>query len=61
MTPFEIIALALVKYGPAAARSLAALFYKKEITMADWEGVFSLAEKSYDSYTKPIQPPPPPA
>lgn len=54
MGAFEIIALALVKYGPAMARQLVALFQKKDaITPADWEAVFVLAEKSYEDYTKP--------
>lgn len=48
----EIIALALVKYGPAMARALMELFSKPTVTLADWDKVFALAEKSYEDYTK---------
>jgi hypothetical protein len=48
-----IIAQALIKYGPEVARQLAILFGQKEVTLADWEKVFVLAEKSYDDYVKP--------
>ena len=48
-----LIAQALIKYGPAAARAIAALFKKDEPTMEDWEKVFAIAEKSYDDYVKP--------
>lgn len=58
MTPalIEIIALALVKYGPAVARALVELFSKQTVTAADWDKVFALADKSYEDYTKPITP-----
>jgi hypothetical protein len=48
-----IIGQALIKYGPEVARQLVALFGQKEVTLTDWEKVFSLAEKSYDDYVKP--------
>lgn len=49
----EIILLALVKYGPAFAREIHALFQKEKPTEADWETLFKKAEKSYEDYTKP--------
>lgn len=52
----EIIMLALVKYGPGFARQVHALFQKKEVTKADWEALFVLAEKSYEDYVKPLPP-----
>ena len=54
MSTAEIIAMCLVKYGPSAARALVALFQKAEPTVQDWEAVFSLCEKSYDDYVKPV-------
>jgi hypothetical protein len=48
-----LIGQALVKYGPATARAMAAIFAKPDPTVADWENVFAPAEKSYDDYTKP--------
>jgi hypothetical protein len=45
-----LITQALLRYGPALARELALLFSKKEITLEDWDKVFALAEKPYDSY-----------
>lgn len=50
----EIILLALVKYGPAFAREVHAMFQKKNPTAADWEALFLKAEKSYEDYTKPV-------
>ena len=47
-----LIAQALLKYGPAVARGIAELFEKPNPTLADWEKVFVLAEKSYDDYVK---------
>lgn len=49
-----IIAGLLLKYGPELARRVAALFAKQEISLADWEAVFVLADKSFDSYVPNI-------
>ena len=38
------------RYGPDAARAVKALFTKADPTDADWENVFSHAQKSYDDY-----------
>ena len=51
MTPLaEIIALALVKYGPDLARALVEILTKPNPTKADWEKVFALADKPYEAY-----------
>lgn len=50
----EIIAMALVKYGPTLARGLLEIFQKDAPTTEDWERVFALAEKPYEDYVKPI-------
>lgn len=55
----EIIASALIKYGPAAAKALYEIFTKPAPTDADWNKVFDLAEKSYEDYVKPVEPAPP--
>lgn len=47
-----VIAQALVKYGPAVARSIRDIFTKANPTIEDWEAVFALSEKSYDDYVK---------
>ena len=52
-TTAEIIAMALIKYGPAMARSLVEIFQVDTPTAEQWEKVFGLAEKSYDDYVKP--------
>jgi hypothetical protein len=44
---------ALVKFGPAAARAITDLFRKDTISSDDWNKVFDLAEKSYESYIAP--------
>lgn len=49
----EIIALALVKYGPQMARALYEIFSKPTPTKEDWDKVFAMAEKPYEDYTKP--------
>lgn len=56
MTPtmVEIIAMALVKYGPGLARELVAIFQNPAPTMDDWNKIFTLAEKPYEDYVKPI-------
>ena len=55
MTPAALlIAEALLKYGPGAARALATLFSKPEPTLADWEVVFKVTEKTYEDYTKSL-------
>lgn len=47
----KFILQALIKYGPATARELLAIFKKQEIKDEDWEKVFLAAEtKSYDDY-----------
>ena len=53
----SLIVGALIRYGPSLAREIQLLFTKKEVTQEDWDKVFSLAEKSYDSYVAPIVPP----
>ncbi len=53
MAAWEIIAVALVKYGPTVARELIALFQKQTVELADWERVFALCEKPYEEYVKP--------
>ena len=53
MSTTEIIALALVKYGPALARALVAIFQVANPTSEQWEQVFAVAQKSYDEYVKP--------
>lgn len=55
MTTVEIIAAALIKYGPAVARALYDLFSVANPTKEDWDKVFKLAEKSYEDYVKPIE------
>lgn len=52
-TTAEIIAMALIKYGPSLARALVEIFQTEKPTPAQWETVFSFAEKSYDDYVKP--------
>ena len=55
MTP-AIAALlleALIKYGPAVAIEINALFKKTVITPEDWDRVFALCAKTYEDYTKP--------
>lgn len=37
----------LLRYGPALAREVAALFGKKEITLDDWNRVFDMADEPY--------------
>lgn len=46
----------LLKYGPATARAIKLLFEKGAPSFSEWEAVFSLAEKSYEEYTKPPVP-----
>jgi hypothetical protein len=43
----------LLKYGPAVARAVKALFEKADPTSADWEAVFALSEKPYEDYINP--------
>ena len=45
-----LIAELLLKYGPGVARGVAGIFQKTAPTLADWELVFGLAEKSYEAY-----------
>ena len=56
MTPAVagLILQALVTYGPTVARTINDIFKKTEITPADWDKVFDLAEKSYADYVKPL-------
>lgn len=48
------IIAALIKYGPKVAREIYALFQVGTPTLADFEKVFALADKSYEDYTGPI-------
>lgn len=52
MSIVEIIALALVKYGPQVARAIYDIFNKPSPTQEDWDKVFAMAEKSYEDYVK---------
>jgi len=52
----ELIATALIKYGPPLAKALYDLFQTKEPTPAQWNALFALAEKNYDDYVKPAAP-----
>jgi hypothetical protein len=54
MSTWEIIALALVKYGPELARALLNLLSVEAPTKEQWEAVFALAEKPYEDYVKPV-------
>lgn len=47
-----LIIQALLKYGPAAARSIRDILSKDQPTPEDWERVFASVDKSYDDYTK---------
>lgn len=49
-----IIAGLLLKYGPELARKVAAIFAKQDISLADWEAVFELAEKPFDAYVPDV-------
>lgn len=54
-----LIAEALLKYGPAMARQYHALFSKTTPpTAAEWEALFTTAEKSYEEYVRAAAPPP---
>lgn len=48
----EVIALALVKYGPSVAMALVEIFERKTATRDDWAAVFALARKDYDDYVR---------
>lgn len=54
MSTSEIIALALIKYGPSLAKALVEIFKVETPTPEMWNAVFALAEKSYDDYIKPV-------
>lgn len=53
-----IIAEALVKYGPTVAREISAIFRTEAPTDEQWDRVFKLAEKPYESYINPTVPTP---
>ena len=55
MSTTEIIAMALIKYGPELAKALLGLFQQATPpTAAQWETVFALVKtKSYEDYVKP--------
>lgn len=55
MSNAEIIAMALVKYGPTLARELVNLFQVENPSIDDWNKLFALADKSYDDYVKPVE------
>lgn len=52
MTPemVQIVAGLLLKYGPAVAEKVAALLEAKQVSAADWEDVFEISRRSYESY-----------
>lgn len=51
MTPTVLLIVqSLLKYGPDVAREIAVIFSNPSPSLADWEKVFSIADKSYDSY-----------
>lgn len=61
MATAELILQILLRYGPDAAKLAQQILSKPEPTQADWDGIFSLAERAYQ-YTFPITPvtaPPP--
>lgn len=55
MTPATIALIGelALKYGPPLALKFAELFEKKDVTLADFNAVFALADKSYASYVAP--------
>ena len=53
MSKEEIIAIALVKYGPIVARALFEIFNKDNVSKQDWIDLFEeVQSKSYDDYIK---------
>lgn len=48
----ELIATALVKYGPAVAKGLYDLFRTENPTPEQWSKLFEMAETSYDDYVR---------
>lgn len=52
MSEAMIIALAVVKYGPALGRALYDLFHKTNPTREDFEVIFKIAETPYEDFTK---------
>lgn len=53
MNRTEIIIQYAIRYGLPAARALIELFSIAEPTVADWEKLFAISEKSYEDYVKP--------
>jgi hypothetical protein len=56
----ELVATALVKYGPALAKGLYDLFRTENPTPQQWAALFELAEKKYEDYVRPAGPVVPP-
>lgn len=54
MGPAEVIAVVniLVKYGPGVAQQIVELFKKNDVKPEDWDSVFTLINKDFDSYFK---------
>lgn len=52
-TTTELIIQALLRYGPDVAKAIYALFTNPAPTQADWDALWVIAQKSYDSYVKP--------
>ena len=50
-TQIMLVVELLLRYGPGMARAVQQLFTKANPTQADWDAVFALSEKSYESYT----------
>ena len=51
MSTTEIIAVALIKYGPAVARALFDIFSKETVLKEDWDKLFLQVEsKTYEDY-----------
>lgn len=49
----ELIAQILLKYGPDVAKAVYGLFTNPAPTQADWDALWLVASKPYDSYVKP--------
>lgn len=52
-TVAALILESLLRYGPTVARAITDIFKKELITTNDWDKVFDLADKSYESYIAP--------
>jgi hypothetical protein len=54
MNNSQIIAMALLKYGPPLAMALVEIFSVETPTKEQWAAVFALAATPYEEYVKPI-------